>query len=127
MFSRVEQGLPLTAVEACLFCPSELRAGAVADLHPRWWGCVTSTHSPTERYEHRFISTITSMPRQQVRTVSRKVWRMSIAALCAGGRRSDACCLARENHSDAGAILIDLQQMRTDGKILGYQEVILPR
>ena len=46
---------------------------------------------------------------------------MSIAATMCRWLRISICSSGGENHSHAGVILIDLQQMRTDGKIMGYQ------
>lgn len=41
----------------------------------------------------------------------------SIAAILRKVWRRISVCLAREDHSDAGRVMIDLQGMRTDGKI----------
>ncbi len=77
------------------------------------------TYSPTERYEHIYLND-NFYARQCLDGVERAGGCRPLP-LCAGGGGSLSVCLARENHSDAGVILIDLQQMRTDGKIMGYQ------
>ena len=77
------------------------------------------TYSPTERYEHIYLND--NFTPGSVWTVWKGAGGCRSLPLRAGGGGSLSVCLARENHSHAGVILIDLQQMRTDGKIMGYQ------
>ncbi|MHA7845212.1 MoaF C-terminal domain-containing protein [Serratia sp. D1N4] len=121
-FSRVEQGLPLTAVNV------QLRFGrldhSVAAL-PQLTDELISmrnlyTYSPTERYEHIYLNDnfyawqcldgveqgLADVDRCHYVKVAEKlylfVWREKIVPTL-------------------GVVLIDLQGMRTDGKILGYR------
>lgn len=121
-FSRVEQGLPLTAVEVSFHFarlnrePGPLPAftGALVGMRNQY------TYSPTERYEHIYLNDnfyawqcldgvekgLADVDRchyvQVADDLTLFVWREKIIPTL-------------------GVILIDLQQMRTDGKILGYQ------
>ncbi|MFC0226641.1 MoaF C-terminal domain-containing protein [Serratia aquatilis] len=121
-FSRVEQGLPLTAVNA------EFRFGrldhSTAPL-PQFTDELIGmrnmyTYSPTERYEHIYLNDnfyawqcldgvekgLADVDRCHYVKVAEKlylfVWREKIIPTL-------------------GVVMIDLQGMRTDGKILGYQ------
>ncbi|AHG21070.1 moaF [Chania multitudinisentens RB-25] len=121
-FSRVEQGLPLTAVKA------EFRFGRL-DSSTAPWPQFTDeligmrnlyTYSPTERYEHIYLNEhfytwqcldgvekgLADVDRCHYVKVAEKlylfVWREKIVPTL-------------------GVVMIDLQGMRTDGKILGYQ------
>jgi hypothetical protein len=121
-FSRVEQGLPLTAVN------TEFRFGrldnSVAPL-PHFTDELIGmrnmyTYSPTERYEHIYLNNnfyawqcldgvekgLADVDRCHYVKVAEKlylfVWREKIIPTL-------------------GVVMIDLQAMRTDGKILGYQ------
>ncbi len=121
-FSRVEQGLPLTAVEA------EFRFGTLDDADAAPPGFTDEligmrnmyTYSPTERYEHIYLNDnfyawqcldgvekgLADVDRCHYVKVAEQlylfVWREKIIPTL-------------------GVVMIDLQGMRTDGKILGYQ------
>ncbi|WP_431223841.1 MoaF C-terminal domain-containing protein [Serratia sp. L9] len=121
-FSRVEQGLPLTAVNA------ELRFGRLGNSHvplPQFTDELIGmrnmyTYSPTERYEHIYLNNnfyawqcldgvekgLADVDHCHYVKVAEKlylfVWREKIVPTL-------------------GVIMIDLQEMQTDGKILGYQ------
>ncbi len=78
-FSRVEQGLPLTAVEARFhFARLNREPGPPLTFTRALVGMRNQyTYSPTERYEHIYLND--NFYAGSVWTVSRKVWRMSIA------------------------------------------------
>ncbi|MNE62426.1 Molybdenum cofactor biosynthesis protein F [compost metagenome] len=121
-FSRVEQGLPLTAVNA------EFRFGRLDNSDaplPQFTDELIGmrnmyTYSPTERYEHIYLNNnfyawqcldgvekgLADVDRCHYVKVAEKlylfVWREKIIPTL-------------------GVVMIDLQEMRTDGKILGYQ------
>lgn len=121
-FSRVEQGLPLTAVNA------EFRFGRLDDSNgplPQFTDELIGmrnlyTYSPTERYEHIYLNNnfyawqcldgvekgLADVDRCHYVKVADQlylfVWREKIVPTL-------------------GVVMIDLQGMRTDGKILGYQ------
>ncbi|MGF6188903.1 MoaF C-terminal domain-containing protein [Serratia sp. 2723] len=121
-FSRVEQGLPLTAVNA------EFRFGRLDNSSaplPQFTDELIGmrnlyTYSPTERYEHIYLNNnfyawqcldgvekgLADVDRCHYVKVAEKlylfVWREKIIPTL-------------------GVVMIDLQEMRTDGKILGYQ------
>ncbi len=121
-FSRVEQGLPLTAVNV------EFRFGRLDDRDaqlPQFTDELIGmrnmyTYSPTERYEHIYLNDnfyawqcldgvekgLADVDRCHYVKVAEKlylfVWREKIIPTL-------------------GVVMIDLQAMRTDGKILGYQ------
>ncbi|HGM5491779.1 TPA: MoaF C-terminal domain-containing protein [Serratia fonticola] len=121
-FSRVEQGLPLTAVNA------EFRFGRLDSSNgplPQFTDELIGmrnlyTYSPTERYEHIYLNDnfyawqcldgvekgLADVDRCHYVKVAEKlylfVWREKIIPTL-------------------GVVMIDLQEMRTDGKILGYQ------
>ncbi|MCR0997147.1 Molybdenum cofactor biosynthesis protein F [Serratia rubidaea] len=121
-FSRVEQGLPLTAVTA------EFRFGRLADNAaplPAFTDELIGmrnmyTYSPTERYEHIYLNDnfyawqcldgvekgLADVDRCHYVKVAEQlylfVWREKIIPTL-------------------GVVMIDLQALRTDGKILGYQ------
>lgn len=121
-FSRVAQGLPLTAVEA------EFRFGTLDDADVAPPGFTDEligmrnmyTYSPTERYEHIYLNDnfyawqcldgvekgLADVDRCHYVKVAEQlylfVWREKIIPTL-------------------GVVMIDLQGMRTDGKILGYQ------
>jgi hypothetical protein len=121
-FSRVEQGLPLTAVNA------EFRFGRLDNSDaalPQFTDELIGmrnlyTYSPTERYEHIYLNNnfyawqcldgvekgLADVDRCHYVKVAEKlylfVWREKIIPTL-------------------GVVMIDLQGMRTDGKILGYQ------
>ncbi len=122
-FSRVEQGLPLTAVEArFVFARLDTQPGPLPDFTTALVGMRNQyTYSPTERYEHIYLNDnfyawqcldgvekgLADVDRCHYVQVAEDlylfVWREKIIPTL-------------------GAILIDLQQMRTDGKIMGYQD-----
>lgn len=121
-FSRVEQGLPLTAVN------TEFRFGRLDSSNgplPQFTDELIGmrnlyTYSPTERYEHIYLNKnfyawqcldgvekgLADVDRCHYVKVAEKlylfVWREKIVPTL-------------------GVVMIDLQGMRTDGKILGYQ------
>ena len=121
-FSRVEQGLPLTAVNA------EFRFGRLNNADaplPQFTDELIGmrnmyTYSPTERYEHIYLNDhfyawqcldgvekgLADVDRCHYVKVAEKlylfVWREKIIPTL-------------------GVVMIDLQEMRTDGKIMGYQ------
>jgi len=121
-FSRVEQGLPLTAVEA------RFRFGTLDNAQAAPPGFTDEligmrnmyTYSPTERYEHIYLNDnfyawqcldgvekgLADVDRCHYVKVADQlylfVWREKIIPTL-------------------GVVMIDLQAMRTDGKILGYQ------
>lgn len=121
-FSRVEQGLPLTAVNA------EFRFGTLDNataVLPHFTDELIGmrnmyTYSPTERYEHIYLNDnfyawqcldgvekgLADVDRCHYVKVAEQlylfVWREKIVPTL-------------------GVVMIDLQAMRTDGKILGYQ------
>ena len=121
-FSRVEQGLPLTAVEARFhFARLNREQGPLPTFTRALVGMRNQyTYSPTERYEHIYLNDnfyawqcldgvekgLADVDRchyvQVADDLTLFVWREKIIPTL-------------------GVILIDLQQMRTDGKILGYQ------
>ncbi len=121
-FSRVEQGLPLTAVEArFVFARLDEQSGPLPDFTDALIGMRNQyTYSPTERYEHIYLNDnfytwqcldgvekgLADVDRCHYVQVAEDlylfVWREKIIPTL-------------------GVILIDLQQMRTDGKIMGYQ------
>ncbi|OMQ22437.1 MoaF C-terminal domain-containing protein [Serratia oryzae] len=121
-FSRVEQGLPLTAVNVQLrFGRLDQSAAALPQLTDELIGMRNLyTYSPTERYEHIYLNDnfyawqcldgveqgLADVDRCHYVKVAEKlylfVWREKIVPTL-------------------GVVLIDLQGMRTDGKILGYQ------
>ena len=121
-FSRVEQGLPLTAVEARFhFARLNREPGPLPTFTRALVGMRNQyTYSPTERYEHIYLNDnfyawqclegvekgLADVDRchyvQVADDLTLFVWREKIIPTL-------------------GVILIDLQQMRTDGKILGYQ------
>lgn len=86
---------------------------------PRWSACAIVYYSPTERYEHIYLND---------NFTHGSVWMawkgLADVDRCHYVQVAEDLYLFvwRENHSHVGAILrIDLQQMRTDGKIMGYQ------
>lgn len=121
-FSRVEQGLPLTAVNA------EFRFGTLDNAGvapPQFTDELVGmrnmyAYSPTERYEHIYLNDnfyawqcldgvekgLADVDRCHYVKVAEQlylfVWREKIVPTL-------------------GVVVIDLQGMRTDGKILGYQ------
>lgn len=121
-FSRVEQGLPLTAVEV------EFRFGTLDDAIATPPGFTDELigmrnmyiYSPTERYEHIYLNDnfyawqclegvekgLADVDRCHYVKVTEQlylfVWREKIIPTL-------------------GVVMIDLQAKRTDGKILGYQ------
>lgn len=121
-FSRVEQGLPLTAVNV------EFQFGTLDDASvapPHFTDELIGmrnmyTYSPTERYEHIYLNDnfyawqcldgvekgLADVDRCHYVKVAEQlylfVWREKIVPTL-------------------GVVMIDLQGMRTDGKILGYQ------
>jgi len=121
-FSRVEQGLPLTAVNVQLrFGRLDHSAAALPQLTDELIGMRNLyTYSPTERYEHIYLNDnfyawqcldgveqgLADVDRCHYVKVAEKlylfVWREKIVPTL-------------------GVVMIDLQGMRTDGKILGYQ------
>ncbi|HFK3869791.1 MoaF C-terminal domain-containing protein [Klebsiella pneumoniae] len=121
-FSRVEQGLPLTAVEArFVFARLDTQPGPLPDFTTALVGMRNQyTYSPTERYEHIYLNDnfyawqcldgvekgLADVDRCHYVQVAEDlylfVWREKIIPTL-------------------GVILIDLQLMRTDGKIMGYQ------
>lgn len=121
-FSRVEQGLPLTAVDVQLrFGRLDQRDGPLPQLTDELIGMRNLyTYSPTERYEHIYLNDnfyawqcldgveqgLADVDRCHYVKVAEQlylfVWREKIVPTL-------------------GVVLIDLQGMRTDGKILGYQ------
>ncbi|CDQ53595.1 moaF [Klebsiella pneumoniae] len=121
-FSRVEQGLPLTAVEArFVFARLDAQPGPLPGFTTALVGMRNQyTYSPTERYEHIYLNDnfyawqcldgvekgLADVDRCHYVQVAEDlylfVWREKIIPTL-------------------GVILIDLQQMRTDGKIMGYQ------
>ncbi|ROS02439.1 MoaF C-terminal domain-containing protein [Raoultella terrigena] len=121
-FSRVEQGLPLTAVEVTFhFARLDRRPGPLPAFSQALIGMRNQyVYSPTERYEHIYLNEnlyawqcldgvekgLADVDRCHYVAVADDlylfVWREKIIPTL-------------------GVILIDLQQMRTDGKIMGYQ------
>ncbi|AVR38849.1 TPA: MoaF C-terminal domain-containing protein [Klebsiella quasipneumoniae subsp. similipneumoniae] len=121
-FSRVERGLPLTAVEArFVFARLDAQPGPLPGFTTALVGMRNQyTYSPTERYEHIYLNDnfyawqcldgvekgLADVDRCHYVQVAEDlylfVWREKIIPTL-------------------GVILIDLQQMRTDGKIMGYQ------
>ncbi len=121
-FSRVEQGLPLTAVEVrFVFARLDAQPGPLPGFTDALIGMRNQyTYSPTERYEHIYLNDnfyawqcldgvekgLADVDRCHYVQVAEDlylfVWREKIIPTL-------------------GVILIDLQQMRTDGKIMGYQ------
>ncbi|MDU4001259.1 MoaF C-terminal domain-containing protein [Pluralibacter gergoviae] len=122
-FSRVEQNLPLTAVEVDFsFARMNAEPGPLPAFTDALLGMRNRyTYSPTERYEHIYLNDnfyawhclegvekgLADVDRCHYVSVADDlylfVWREKIVPTL-------------------GVILIDLQQMRTDGKIMGYQE-----
>ena len=122
-FSRVEQGLPLTAVEVDFhFARMTTEPVPLPDFTDALLGMRNRyTYSPSERYEHIYLNSqfyawhclegveqgLADVDRCHYVAVADDlylfVWREKIVPTL-------------------GVILIDLQQMRTDGKIMGYQE-----
>ena len=121
-FSRVERGLPLTAVETrFVFARLDAQPGPLPGFTTALVGMRNQyTYSPTERYEHIYLNDnfyawqcldgvekgLADVDRCHYVQVAEDlylfVWREKIIPTL-------------------GVILIDLQQMRTDGKIMGYQ------
>ncbi|OJT35994.1 MoaF C-terminal domain-containing protein [Serratia plymuthica] len=121
-FSRVEQGLPLTAVNAEFrFGTLDNAAAALPHFTDELIGMRNMyTYSPTERYEHIYLNDnfyawqcldgvekgLADVDRCHYVKVAEQlylfVWREKIVPTL-------------------GVVMIDLQAMRTDGKILGYQ------
>ncbi|KFK94988.1 MULTISPECIES: MoaF C-terminal domain-containing protein [unclassified Serratia (in: enterobacteria)] len=121
-FTRVEQGLPLTAVEVELrFGRLDRSTAPLPQLTNELIGMRNLyTYSPTERYEHIYLNDnfyawqcldgvekgLADVDRCHYVKVAEKlylfVWREKIVPTL-------------------GVVMIDLQSMRTDGKILGYQ------
>ncbi|MFV8907134.1 MULTISPECIES: MoaF C-terminal domain-containing protein [Serratia] len=121
-FSRVEQGLPLTAVNAEFrFGRLDSSDAALPQFTDELIGMRNLyTYSPTERYEHIYLNNnfyawqcldgvekgLADVDRCHYVKVAEKlylfVWREKIIPTL-------------------GVVMIDLQEMRTDGKILGYQ------
>ncbi|HEI8866702.1 molybdenum cofactor biosynthesis F family protein [Serratia sp. AKBS12] len=121
-FSRVEQGLPLTAVQAMFrFGRLDNRDAPLPQFTDELIGLRNMyTYSPTERYEHIYLNDnfyawqcldgveqgLADVDRCHYVKVAEKlylfVWREKIVPTL-------------------GVVMIDLQGMRTDGKILGYQ------
>ncbi len=101
-FSRVEQGLPLTAVNA------EFRFGRLDNSDaalPQFTDELIGmrnmyTYSPTERYEHIYLNN--NFYAWQCLDGSRKGWRMLIAAITSKWRRSCICSSGAKNHPNAG-------------------------
>lgn len=121
-FSRVEQGLPLTAVNAEFrFGRLDSSDGPLPQFTDELIGMRNLyTYSPTERYEHIYLNNnfyawqcldgvekgLADVDRCHYVKVAEQlylfVWREKIVPTL-------------------GVVMIDLQGMRTDGKILGYQ------
>lgn len=121
-FSRVEQGLPLTAVHTAFrFGRLDQHQGALPSFTNELVGMRNLyTYSLTERYEHIYLNEnfyawhclegvekgLADVDRCHYVKVAEKlylfVWREKIIPTL-------------------GVVMIDMQQMRTDGKILGYQ------
>ena len=119
-FSRVEQGLPLTAVNAEFrFGTLDNAAAALPHFTDELIGMRNMyTYSPTERYEHIYLNdnSLAVSGRRRERAGGRHrchyvkvaeqlylfVWREKIVPTL-------------------GGVIIDLQAMRTDGKILAIR------
>lgn len=122
-FSRVEQGLPLTAVETRFrFGRLDSADAPLPHFTDELIGMRNMyTYSPTERYEHIYLNEnfyawqcldgvekgLADVDRCHYVKVAEQlylfVWREKIIPTL-------------------GVVMIDLQQMHTDGKILGYQD-----
>ena len=122
-FSRVEQNLPLTAVEVEFSFarmnaepgPQQAFTRALLGMRNRY------TYSPTERYEHIYLNE------------NFYAWHC-LEGVEKGLADVDRCHYVRVAEDlflfvwrekivpTLGVVLIDLRQMRTDGKIMGYQD-----
>ena len=122
-FDRVEQNLPLTAVEVEFsFARMSTEPGPLPAFSNNLIGMRNRyTYSPTERYEHIYLNDrfyawhclegvekgLADVDRCHYVSVAQDlylfVWREKIVPTL-------------------GVVLIDLQQMRTDGKIMGYRD-----
>lgn len=124
--SRVERNLPLTGVTAAIRHGRIVADGAPADapLHAPTRELIGMrnmyTYSPTERYEHIYLNDNFYM------------WQC-LAGVEAGLADVDRCYTIRISDKlylfvwcekivpTLGVIMIDLERMKTDGKIFGYQ------
>jgi hypothetical protein len=125
-FTRVERGLPLTGVAAQIRHGRIVQEGADASaaLHAPTTELIGMrnmyTYSPTERYEHIYLNE------------NFYTWQC-LAGVEAGLADVDRCYMigiARQLTlfvwcekvvPTLGVVMIDLERMKTDGKIFGYQ------
>lgn len=118
----MERGLPLTAVETrFVFARTDAQPGPLPGFTDALVGMRNQyTYSPTERYEHIYLND-NFYARQCLDGVEKGLADVDRCHYVQVAEDLYLFVWREKIIPTLGVILIDLQQMRTDGKIMGYQ------